>query len=660
MSAQDSASARGKAADSASSCGKEVVADVGAAPSGADTPLGGGARAAAEFPAAVPPAPPEEPVFDLKSFLASVPSLPGVYRMINAEGTVIYVGKAGELKRRVSSYFQKHHGSPRTAMMVSQVARVEITLTRSEAEALLLESNLIKSLAPRYNVLFKDDKSYPYIMVTGQTYPQIRFYRGVFDPRHQYFGPYPNAWAVRETIGQLQKVFRLRTCDDSVFRNRSRPCLLHQIHRCSAPCVGLIDGESYAKDIRHARLFLEGKETEVIEDLSARMQAASDALDFETAAFCRDEIGSLRRILSKQFVESSGARDADVIAVHFDGALPCVNLVMVRGGRHLGDKSFFPSNADGVDLNGIGAAFVTQHYADKRIPPLIVSNGIEDAAALGQLLSEKAERAIQVLTQPSGERRTWLDMALKNARLALAQRAAQDTAQGIRLAAMQDVLGLPAGPTRMECFDISHTMGELTVASCVVFEEGVAVKGDYRRYNISGITPGDDYAAMRDVLTRRYAKIASGEGKLPDLVLIDGGRGQLNAAIGVMQELGLDSLPLLGIAKGEARTPGLEELVFPGREGGLHLPADHPGLHLIQQIRDEAHRFAITGHRARRDKARTHSSLEEISGVGAKRRQRLLNRFGGLRGVLAASVDDLAMVEGIGRALAEKIYRELH
>ncbi|MDE3012273.1 MAG: excinuclease ABC subunit UvrC [Pseudomonadota bacterium] len=599
-------------------------------------------------------------MFDLKAFLATVPNLPGVYRMISAEGVVIYVGKARDLKRRVSSYFQKQHGSPRTAMMVSQVVRVEITITRSEGEALLLEGNLIKSLSPRYNVLFKDDKSYPYIMITGQQYPQIRFYRGVFDPRHQYFGPYPNAWAVRETIGQLQKVFRLRTCEDNVFRNRSRPCLLYQIHRCSGSCVGSITAEAYAEDVRHARLFLEGKETEVIEELTRRMQAASDALDFEAAAYCRDEIGSLRRILAKQFVESSGGRDADVIAVHADGAMPCVNLVMVRGGRHLGDKSFFPSNADGADLSAIGEAFIIQHYSDKRIPPLIVCSVLEDGEAVAAVLSERAERVVQVVTQPIGERRTWLDMALKNARLALAQKAAQDNAQGVRLTAMQEVLGLPPGPTRMECFDISHTMGELTVASCVVFEEGEAVKGDYRRYNITGITPGDDYAAMRDVLNRRYQKIAAGEGKMPDLVFIDGGRGQLNAAIAVMQELGLGDLPLVGIAKGEERKPGLEELVFPGREEGLHLPADHPGLHLIQQIRDEAHRFAITGHRARREKARTKSSLEEIAGVGAKRRQRLLNRFGGLRGVLSASVDDLATVEGIGRELAEKIYRELH
>ncbi len=601
-----------------------------------------------------------EPAFDLKSFLASIPNLPGVYRMVNGEGTVIYVGKARDLKRRVSSYFQKQHASPRTAMMVSHVERVEVTITRSEAEALLLESNLIKSLSPRYNVLFKDDKSYPYIMISGQDYPQIRFYRGAFDPRHHYFGPYPNAWAVRETIGQLQKVFRLRTCEDSVFRNRSRPCLLFQIHRCSGPCVGEISRENYEGDVRHARLFLEGKETEVIEDLMRRMQAASDALDFETAAFCRDEIGSLRRILSKQFVESSGGRDVDVIAVHIEGASPCVNLVMVRGGRHLGDKSFFPANAEGADAQAIGEAFIGLHYADKRIPPLIVCNALDDAEAVAELLSERAERAVQVVTQPTGERRTWLDMALKNARLALMQRAAQDTAQGVRLAALQEVLGLPAGPTRMECFDISHTMGELTVGSCVVFEHGVAVKGDYRRYNITGITPGDDYAAMRDVLNRRYQKIAAGEGKMPDLVLIDGGRGQLGIAVSVMQELGLSDLPLVGIAKGEERKPGLEELVFPGRTEGVHLPADHPGLHLIQQIRDEAHRFAITGHRARREKARTKSSLEEISGVGAKRRQRLLTRFGGMRGVLAASVEDLATVEGIGRDLAEKIYRELH
>ena len=598
--------------------------------------------------------------FDLKTFLSHLPSLPGVYRMMNAEEVVIYVGKSRDLKKRVSSYFHKQHTSPRTAMMVSQIARIETTVTRSESEALILESNLIKELSPRYNVLFRDDKSYPYIMITGQASPQIRYYRGTIDNKNQYFGPYPNVWAVRDTLAQLQKIFRLRTCEDTVFRNRSRPCLLHQIRRCSAPCVGEISPEDYAKDVQHAVLFLEGKETEIVADLTARMQAASDELNFEQAALYRDELGSLQHVLHKQFVESAGGRDADVIAVVIEGGLACVNLVMIRGGRHLGDKSFFPTHAEDVGVSALAEAFVAQHYADKHIPAVVVCDALEDGDAIAVLLSEKAERPIHVVSQPRSERRTWLEMALKNARYALMQKMAQDSAQGKRLAAMQEVLGLPVGPTRMECFDISHTMGEATVASCVVFENGVAVKGDYRRYNITGITTGDDYAAMRDVLTRRYQKIAAGEGKMPDVVFIDGGRGQLNAALAVMQEVGLESLQLIGIAKGVERKPGLEELVFPDREEGMHLPADHPGLHLIQQIRDEAHRFAITGHRARRAKARTKTSLDEVSGVGAKRKQKLITRFGGLRGVLNASIDDLASVEGISPELAEKIYRELH
>jgi excinuclease ABC subunit C len=599
-------------------------------------------------------------MFDVKSFVASLPNLPGVYRMLNASGEVLYVGKARELKKRVASYFHKAPGAARTEMMVGQVSSVEVTVTRSESEALLLENNLIKTLAPRYNVLFKDDKSYPYIMLTGQPFPQIRFYRGSFDSRNQYFGPFPSAWAVRETIQQLQKAFRLRTCEDSVFKNRSRPCLLHQIKRCSAPCVGLIDSESYCQDVNNAKLFLQGKENEVLDLLTVRMQTAAAQLEYEKAAAFRDQVQTLHRILTKQFVAAGNSRDADVTSVCIENGSACVNLVMIRGGRHLGDKSFFPHNAEGVEPAAVLEAFITQHYSDNVLPPLIVTNEIEDADALARLLSEQAARPVQVVTRPSGDRRTWLEMALQNARLALQQRSAQQAAQGTRLAALQQALDLPSAAQRIECFDISHTMGEATVASCVAFDRGAMQNSEYRRYNIAGITPGDDYAAMRDVLARRYRKTADGEGAIPDLILIDGGKGQVSVAAEVLADLGLSHICLVGVAKGEARKPGLEELVFPRRDETLRLPGDHPGLHLIQQIRDEAHRFAITGHRARRGKTRTHSTLQDIGGIGARRRQKLLTRFGGLKGVIAASIDDLARVEGISRKLAERIYEELH
>ena len=598
--------------------------------------------------------------FDSGAFLRTLPNQPGVYRMLNAAGEIIYVGKARDLKRRVSSYFQKTHDNPRTRLMVSQIARVEITLTGSEAEALLLEGNLIKSLLPRFNVLFKDDKSYPYIQLTAHAFPQIRLYRGALDERHQYFGPYPNAWAAREVINHLQKLFRLRTCEDAVFKNRSRACLLHQIERCSAPCVGAISAADYKADIDNARRFLGGQESEVLDALRVAMQAASDALDFETAAHYRDRIALMQQVLSKQSVSSTQGRDVDVIAVHQDAQGVAVNLVMIRGGRHLGDKTLFPQNAEGADAETIAEAFMAQHYTDNPIPPMIITNASPDQEEAAALLGQRAGRAVQVVLRPHGERRAWLQGALQNARFALEQRRAQQTAQGARVVALQEALGLAAPALRMECFDISHTLGEATVGSCVVFENGQPFKEDYRRYNITGITPGDDYAAMRDVLERRYKKIMAGEGKLPDLILIDGGRGQLNAAVAILNELGVRDIPLVGIAKGEGRKPGLEELIFPEPGKTLRLPMDHPGFHLLQAIRDKAHRFAITGHRARRGKARTHSSLEDVAGVGAKRRQKLLAQFGGLRGVQNASIEDLAAVEGIGLALARKIYQQLH
>ena len=603
--------------------------------------------------------------FDPKPILARLPNLPGVYRMKNGAGEVIYVGKARDLKKRVVSYFVKQHTSPRTTLMVSHIAAIETTVTRSESEALLLENNLIKSLAPRYNVLFRDDKSYPYIMVTGHAFPQIRFYRGAHVKPNRYFGPFPSTWAVRETLHHLQKVFKLRTCDDGVYAHRSRPCLLHQIGRCSAPCVGLIDAADYQRDINNAELFLLGKETEVLENLNQKMETAALTMQFEMAAGFRDQIRSLQRVLTKQFVESSSERDVDVIAGQEMSGTWCVNLVMIRGGRHLGDKSFFPINAGDADLQTIISAFVDQHYSTQTPPAQLIMEGKFDTDEWQQALAEIAGRKVTIITRPIGEGKMWIGMASKNARYALEQRMAEKASQEKRLLLMQESLEMDA-LQRVECFDISHTMGEATVASCVVFDHGAMQPSQYRLYNITGITPGDDYAAMRDVLLRRYKKIAEQpedavEPRLrPDLVLIDGGKGQLGVAEEVMNELGLGEIQLIGVAKGEDRKPGLETLIFGNTRRELHLPKENVGFHLIQQIRDEAHRFAITGHRARRAKKRNTSRLEDIVGVGPKRRKALLAQFGGLQGVTAASIDDLANVDGISRDMAETIYNEFH
>ncbi len=599
-------------------------------------------------------------MFDSKAFLKNLSNLPGVYRMLGADGEVLYVGKARDLKKRVSSYFQKGDLSPRIRLMLSQIKQIETTVTRSESEALLLENNLIKALSPRYNILFRDDKSYPYVMLSGHRFPRLGFYRGALDKKNRYFGPFPNAWAVRESIQLLQKVFRVRTCEDSVFNNRSRPCLLHQIKRCTAPCVGLVSADDYQNDVKNAALFLEGKESEVLRTLSGKMQAAAASMQYEQAALYRDQIQSLSKIRETQFVSSGSRLDADVVACVSDGGVVCVNLVMIRGGRHLGDKSFFPQNADDGDAAAALEAFLSQHYLNRAAPGLIIVSEPVVGEELEVLLGEQAGHRVRINAHPSGERRVWLQMALENARLAVAQRLNQHVAQEARLQSLQEALGLPATVRRIECFDVSHTMGEATVASCVVYDHGAMQNGEYRRYNVTGVTPGDDYGAMRQVLSRRYGKIASEEGKMPDLILIDGGKGQLGVAMEVLTDLGLADVYLAGVAKGEERRPGLEQLVFPDRENPLQLPKDHSGLHLIQQIRDEAHRFAITGHRAKRGKARTSSSLEQIGGVGAKRRQKLLARFGGLRGVQSASIDELSQVEGISRKLAEKIYQELH
>ncbi|HUW24987.1 MAG TPA: excinuclease ABC subunit UvrC [Gallionella sp.] len=597
--------------------------------------------------------------FDPKPIIGSLPLLPGVYRFFDTKGEVLYVGKAKELKKRVSSYFQKTNVSPRISLMVTHIARIETTVTRSEAEALLLENNLIKSLRPRYNILFRDDKSYPYIVLTGHRFPRLTYYRGAPDRRHQYFGPYPNSFATKESIQLLQKIFRIRTCEDSVFSNRTRPCLLYQIHRCTAPCVKLVSEKDYQADIHNAVLLLQGKHQEVEQTLRTAMEQAAEAQHYEQAAALRDQLRALHTVQQKQFVESTGsATDADIIALAQQDGLVCVNLAMVRGGRHLGDKSFFPQHAEDLSAGEIVQAFIAQHYLERSVPPLLVMNAACDGEMLAQLLSEQAGHLVKISQATSGERRQWLEMAQRNALLALQQRKMQQGGQKLRLDKLRGWLEMP-DLQRIECFDISHTMGEATVASCVVYENLDMRPAQYRRYNITDVTAGDDYAAMRQVLTRRYQKLSAGEGARPDLILIDGGLGQLHIAMKVMHELGLNELVLIGVAKGEERKAGLERLIFP--DGTVRqLRGDDPALHLIQQIRDEAHRFAITGHRARRSRARTISSLEEISGVGSKRRRSLLTHFGGLREVAQASVEQLCQVEGISKALAEKIYQRLH
>lgn len=605
-------------------------------------------------------------MFDPKPILKNLPNLPGVYRMMNAEETVIYVGKAKDLKKRVSSYFNKNLPSPRTRMMVSQIAKIETTVTRSEAEALLLENNLIKGLMPRYNVLFRDDKSYPYIALTGDAYPRLAFHRGTqrqstkSSGRSQCFGPFPNSVAVRESIQLLQKVFKLRTCENTVFANRSRPCLQYQIERCTAPCVDYITPEAYAQDVHHAAMFLEGKTNEVLNALGDKMNTAAANQEYEAAAVFRDRMQALRQVQAKQFVSDFSVSDADVIACQALEGQHCINLVMIRGGRHLGDKSFFPKNSQDAELSETIEAFMTQHYTAQNTPPMLVCGVEIEAKNFEEMLSEQANRKIRIITNPIGDKRVWLKMADTNAELALSQRAASSANQAAKLLALREALNLAETVERIECFDISHTMGEATVGSCVVFDKGDMQNSEYRRYNITGITPGDDYAAMRDVLTRRYKKVAAGEGKRPDLVFIDGGKGQLGIAIDVMQEVGLDDILLVGIAKGEERKPGLETMIFSDTGEMLNLESDNQGLHLLQRIRDEAHRFAITGHRAKRGKARITSSLEDIEGVGAKRRKALLTRFGGLDGVKNASIDELAQVDGVSQSLAEKIYDQLH
>lgn len=607
---------------------------------------------------------PESSTVDIKAFLAQLPHLPGVYRHIDASDEVLYVGKARDLKKRVSSYFQKTPSSPRIGHMVARVVRIEVTVTRSEAEALILENNLIKSLRPRYNILFRDDKSYPYLMLSGHVAPRIAYYRGSTQKKGQFFGPYPSAWAVRETIQILQKVFRLRTCEDTVYANRSRPCLLHQIGRCSAPCVDEISQEDYAADATRAARFLNGETQEIMGDIERRMQSAAEALEFEQAAMLRDQMGALAKVLHQQTMEDSDQSDTDIIVVASSGGKVCVNLAMVRGGRHLGDRAFFPTHTDGDSSAEVLEIFIAQHYVDHPLPAVIVgSHALPDPALIDLIAESKATKS-RFMSRPQGVRRAWLEQATRNAEMALGSALLESGARSARTLALAEALDLDTDPVALEalhieCFDISHTAGEATQASCVIYSSHAMQPSLYRRYNIAGITPGDDYAAMRQVLTRRFGKVADGEAQMPGLVLIDGGKGQVEIARQVFAELGLDTEVLVGVAKGDHRKVGLETLIFPDDRAPLVLGEASAALMLIAQIRDEAHRFAITGMRAKRAKARNVSRLEDIDGIGAKRRQRLLARFGGFSGVANASIEDLASVEGISPELAERIYFSL-
>ena len=601
--------------------------------------------------------------FDAKTLLATLTELPGVYRMLDAADNVLYVGKAKNLKKRVSSYFRENHPSPRIALMVAQIAKVETTITRSEAEALLLENNLIKSLSPRYNILFRDDKSYPYIILTRDRCPRLGFFRGNTDRKSDFFGPFPSSLAVRDSINLLQRMFRLRTCENSVFNNRSRPCLLYQIKRCSGPCVDLIAPEAYAQDVKMASMFLQGRQQEVIGRLSAAMEEAASELAFEQAAVLRDQIQSLRQVQDKQYVESNKGEDVDVVVVVEEGGMICVNLAMVRGGRHLGDKPQFPSNAGNSAPSEVLSAFLSQHYLIHPIPMRIYLNIVLPDKEVVDALAELAKRPVPVLEPRQTMQKVWVEMAEQNARLAILARRNTLSRQSSRLAALHELLGLDneeGKETRIECFDISHIQGESTVASCVVYQGTGMRKAEYRRFNIQGVQPGDDYAAIRQAVQRRYEKVASGDSVAPTLILIDGGRGQVNMAFSVLQELGLSYLPLVGVAKGEGRKPGLESLIFADARELVQLEPEHPALHLIQEIRDEAHRFAVSGHRAQRSKTRRTSRLEEIAGIGPVRRKALIAHFGGLQGISNAGVDQLTSVPGISRDLAETIYTALH
>ena len=602
--------------------------------------------------------------------LSMLPTLPGVYRYFDAEGTCLYVGKAKDLKRRVSSYFQKNDLSPRIAIMVSKIARMETTVVRTEAEALLLENNLIKTLAPKYNILFRDDKSYPYLKLSASPFPRVSYYRGGVDKKSRFFGPYPNAGAVREAIGILQKVFRLRTCEDAVFANRSRPCLMGQMDRCSCPCVGKITAEDYAADVENACRFLRGETDDVMQGLRDKMTAASEAWRFEEAAVFRDRIASLNDVMQQQAVETTGGdTDADIIAVAITAGVACVNIAMVRGGRHLGDHAVFPDvvrgTGEALAASDVFDAFISQHYLTSKVPDVVVSQAASDREATAETLSDLAGRRIAFVSEPQSLRRKWLEMAEQGAKIALERHFTETAGEKRRVEDLIRVLDLKLTDEQrttltMECFDISHTAGEATQASCVVFRGLGMDSSRYRRFNINDVTAGDDYAAMKEVLTRRYSPVARGEAELPDIVFVDGGRGQVHMARDVFTELGLPLSVIVGVAKGEGRKTGLETLVFADGREPLVLGSESPALMLVAMIRDEAHRFAITGMRAKRSKTRQTSRLEDIDGIGAKRRQKLLTHFGGLKGVKNAGVEDIAKINGFSRSLAQKIYDHLH
>ncbi len=600
----------------------------------------------------------------LKSFLNDLPHLPGVYRHIAENDEVLYVGKARDLKKRVSSYFQKNLASPRIAHMIARVVRTEVTVTRSEAEALILENNLIKRLRPKYNILFRDDKSYPYLMFSGHAYSRLAYYRGSTNKAGRFFGPFPNSYAVRDSIQILQKVFRLRTCEDSVFSNRSRPCLLHQINRCTAPCVEKISVEDYQQDVQNALRFLDGQATDVIKSIEQKMLQASDALEFEQAALYRDQMQSLATVMHSQSMELNAQVDADIIVVLFEGGKCCINLAMVRGGRHLGDKAVFPTQVNGDSEEDVLSAFIAAHYLENQLPSqLILSHALPDKTLL-DLLIEQQSRKTKIVLRPNETQKVWLELAQKNAHLALGRALSETSAKEAKTLALAELLGLPQDPDGLnhlwiECFDISHSAGEATQASCVVYQHHDMQSSRYRRFNIAGITPGDDYAAMKQALQRRYAKASEDASEMPDIVLIDGGKGQIEMARQVFEEYGLDTSKIVGVAKGEGRKVGLETLIFTDGRPSLALGVGSAALMLVAQIRDEAHRFAVTGMRAKRAKQRNVSRLEEIEGIGAKRRQKLLARFGGFTGVVNASIEDLQSVEGISQQLAEKIYESL-
>ena len=598
--------------------------------------------------------------FDPQSFLKTLTSRPGVYRMLDHAGKVLYVGKAGNLKKRVSSYFQRTLKSPKTQSLVDQIRGIEVTVTRTEGEALLLENNLIKDLKPRYNILLRDDKSYPYIFLSAHEFPRLSVHRGARRAKGRYFGPYPNAGAVRESLNLLQKVFQVRQCEDSFFRNRTRPCLQHQIERCTAPCVRRITPDQYAEDVRHTVMFLEGRSNQVIDELVQRMEASAERMDYEQAAYYRDQIASLRRVQERQYVSGEGG-DLDIIAATVQGGMACVQVFFIRSGHNLGNKGFYPRLPDEASVEEVLMAFIGQFYLGHEVPQeLLLSHAVEDQDILQDMLTERAGHKVTLRTRVRGDRAHWLQLAVTNSEQALTARLSSQSGMRRRREALQKALRLSEPPTRMECFDISHTQGEATVASCVVFDEEGPLKSDYRRFNITGITPGDDYAAMEQALNRRYTRLKKGEARLPDILFIDGGPGQTGAAVRVLEELQVEEVLIVGVAKGVERRPGMEVLHIPGQDRTVELPADSPGLHLVQQIRDEAHRFAITGHRQRRGKARTTSPLEQIPGIGPKRRQQLLKQFGGLQEVARAQVDELVNIEGISRTLAQQIYDAFH